>query len=1229
MSGFAHLHLHTEYSLLDGAIRIDELPDRLLELGMNSCAITDHGVMYGTVSFYKALKAKGIKPIIGCEVYIAPGSRFDKDFGVNERAYNHLILLAKNNTGLINLNKLVSLGFTEGFYKKPRIDKSLLEKYHEGIICLSACLAGEVASLISDGLLDEAENTAVWYDKLFGRGNYYLEIQCNGLKEQAVVNSALIKLSNKTGIPLVATNDCHYLKKEDSKAHDVLLCIDTGAKLSDVSRMRMETDEFYLKSEEEMREFFINVPEAVDNTLRIAEMCNAEYDFNTIHLPEYDVPEGFNSHEDYLSFLTYEGLKKRFSICGRYSEEHNYINRIEYELGVINSMGYTDYYLIVWDFINYAKTHEIMVGPGRGSGAGSLVAYCIGITNIDPLRYNLVFERFLNSERVSMPDFDVDFCYERRQEVIDYVDRKYGRDRVAQVITFGTLAARLCIRDVARVLDVPYAVADRTAKLIPESIGMSIPKALEINAELKSSYENDPQIKELLDYSMRLEGLPRHTSTHAAGVIISGKPITEIAPLSMNDEATVVQFAKADIESVGLLKFDFLGLRTLTVMRDTADMVYERHGVKIEFDALPLDDKNIFDMIGSGDTVGVFQLESKGMTSFMKDLKPTSIEDIIAGISLYRPGPMEQIPKYVECKHNPAKITYDHPLLKPILDVTYGCMVYQEQVMQIVRDLAGFSMGQSDNIRRAMSKKKKSLMEKYRQLFIYGGEDENGKVIKGAVNNGVPAEVADKIFNDVSNFAGYAFNKSHAAAYAVVGYYTAYLKFYYPVEFMAAMMNSFRFNLSQAAWYIARTEEMGIKILNPDINLSKAKFAPEGEKSIRIGLSVIKNVGEGAVNELIQERNRNGLFKSFEDFLIRSTNMNINRKMIEAMIFASALDWCGYTRATMVATIQTELDKLNRSASAQIQGQMSLFDLGSDTSEELSQINSINIVDMPEYALLDRLAYEKEMVGIYISGHPLMEYSEYIKRLVTCDTMRIREARDNFETTLFDDNTEVIMAGILQAKSTRVTKAKKQMAVLTFEDLYGSYEAVLFGRMFDEYAPRINKNQSYIAVGKLKLRDDETVSFMPDRIFDMPSDEASLSRILSDRLVNSTLTHSNQINNLKSVAEKVEREVNQVNSGFSAITDGEYEYSGDSIKTQRIRIIYKGKIEEPLYMQILNFLVFFHGTVPVEIYIESLNQTVMLDSVCYLDTHAAILRRLERLCGKGNVQVIISDENKN
>jgi len=925
--GFVHLHLHTEYSLLDGAIRIKELPKRLKEMGMDACAITDHGSMFGCVEFFKAMKAEGLKPIIGCEVYVAPGSRFVKSQDPRVRPYYHLILLAKDNEGLKNLNRLVSAGWTEGFYRKPRIDKELLERWHDGIICLSGCLAGEISCLIKDGKLQEAEQTALWYDKVFGRGNYYLEIQSNFLRDQSKVNAGLVKISSNTGIPLVATNDCHYLKKEDSKVHEVLLCMQTGAKLSDPDRMKFETEDFYVRSETEMRRFFSEIPEAVSNTAKIADMCTAEYDFNTIHLPSYEAPQGFNSNKEYLRYLVTSGLEKRFKNKGKAADDDVYLKRADYELGVINSMGYTDYYLIVWDFINYAKTCGIMVGPGRGSGAGSLAAYAIGITDVDPIRYNLVFERFLNSERVSMPDFDVDFCYERRQEVIDYVTRKYGGDRVAQVITFGTLAARICIRDVARVLELPYAQTDKIAKMIPESMGMTIEGALELRKDLRSEYESDPAVKKVIDIAMRLEGMPRHASTHAAGVIISGVPITDIAPLAVNDGNTVVQFAKADIESVGLLKFDFLGLRTLTVLRDTADMVKENYGIDINFDRIPLDDKNVYDMIGAGDTVGVFQLESAGMTQFMKDLKPTSIEDVTAGISLYRPGPMDQIPKYVQGKHDSSSITYDHPLLEPILNVTYGCMVYQEQVMQIVRDLAGFSMGQSDNIRRAMSKKKKSLMEKYRKLFIYGGTDETGRAIDGAIKRGVPEAVADKIFNEVAGFAGYAFNKSHAACYAIVGYYTAYFKYYYPTEFMAAMMNSFRFNIVQAAYYINCCEPMGIKVLPPDVNKSRSKFCTEklqdGSLGIRIGLSVLKNAGQAQVDLLINDREDNGPFTTYEGFLRRCAKIGIKKNTIEALILSSALDFTGYNRATMIATVRTELDKLTSENNRQVEGQMS------------------------------------------------------------------------------------------------------------------------------------------------------------------------------------------------------------------------------------------------------------------------------------------------------------------
>ena len=1197
--GFVHLHLHTEYSLLDGAVRISELPGRLKDMGMDACAITDHGAMFGCVEFYKAMKDAGLKPIIGCEVYVAPGSRYDKPVDVSAPAYNHLILLAKDNTGLANLNRLVSAGWMEGFYRKPRIDKELLRRWHEGLICLSGCLAGEVACLIKAGKTDEAEKTARWYDELFGRDNYYLEVQSNFLRDQAAVNAGIVKLSRKTGIPLAATNDCHYLMKEDSSVHEVLLCMQTGAKMSDPDRMRFKTDDFYVKSETEMRRFFSELPEAVDNTVKIAQMCNAEYDFNTIHLPKYDLPPGFADNKQYLKYLVTTGLEKRFASKGQAADSEVYIKRANYELDVINSMGYTDYYLIVWDFINFAKTNGIMVGPGRGSGAGSLAAYAIGITDLDPIRYNLVFERFLNAERVSMPDFDVDFCYERRQEVIDYVTRKYGQSRVAQVITFGTLAARLCIRDVARALELPYNQTDKIAKMVPEGIGVTIKGAMELRKDLRDEYENDPEVKKVLDVAMRLEGMPRHASTHAAGVIISGVPITDIAPLAVNDGNAVVQFAKADIESVGLLKFDFLGLRTLTVLQDAARMVREDYGVDINFDSIPLDDRNVYDMIGRGDTVGVFQLESSGMTSFMKDLKPTSIEDVTAGISLYRPGPMDQIPKYVKCKHDPSSITYDHPLLEPILNVTYGCMVYQEQVMQIVRDLAGFSMGQSDNIRRAMSKKKKSLMEKYRQLFIYGGVDESGREITGAIRHGVPEAVADKIFNEVAGFAGYAFNKSHAACYALVGYYTAYLKYYYPVEFMAAMMNSFRFSIAQAAFYISCCGSMGIKVLPPDVNSSRARFTtermPDGKMGIRIGLSVLKNAGEAAVNQLTDEREENGPYTSFEDFLRRGARLGIKKNLVESLIYSSALDFTGLNRATMIATSRTELDKIAMENNRQVEGQMSLFDMVTDDDE--TPDNSIRINYVNEYPEEEKLALEKEYVGLYLSGNPLSEYGDFINRYSTFDMRRFAEAVEEGRLESVNDDAEVIMCGMLLSKKIRSTKAKTAMATLIIEDMYGQFDAAMFGKVLDQYASVLETDRPYVFIGKRRLRGEDSFSLSVDMVFAMPSGEKEESAVTSNWLFRKTFNAS---------------EPAQRKTGHAEVKDAP--------KTvDAVRIRFTGNPGGSSYQRLLNFLVYFHGSAPVQIEFND-GSTVALDPVCNIDPSPEVLGKLYELCGRANVQ---------
>ena len=1197
MGDFVHLHLHTEYSLLDGAIKIDDLAVRLKEMGMSACAITDHGTMYGAVVFYKALKAQGIKPVIGCEVYVAPDSRFNREASTGAKPYNHLILLAKNNEGLKNLNKIVSIGYVEGFYRRPRVDREVLQKYHEGLICLSACIAGRIPSLILAGDMDKAEQEALWYRDLFGEGNYYLEVQANTLPEQAVVNSALVRLSNKTGIPLVATNDCHYLKRDDFEAHDVLMCIGTGAKVSDSNRMKMSVNEFYVKSETEMRKYFSEIPAAVDNTGLIAEKCNVEFDFNTIHLPKYDVPSGYASHEDYLKALSVDGLKKRFQVNGMSAEAKVYADRLEYELNVIGSMGYTDYYLIVWDYVNYAKKCDIMVGPGRGSGAGSLVAYAIGITNLDPIKYNLVFERFLNAERVSMPDFDIDFCVERRQEVIDYVANKYGAEHVSQVIAFGTLKAKLCIRDVARVMELPLSDSDRLSKMIP-SADMDLKTALANVSDFKKEYDTNEAVHRVIDIALRLEGMARHTTTHAAGVIISGEPITDIAPLSINEDAVVVQYDKPDIESLGLLKFDFLGLRTLTVLRDAAAMVKENHGVDIVFDKLSFDSPEVYKMIGNGDTVGVFQLESAGMTSFMKELKPTSIEDIIAGISLYRPGPMEQIPKYVKCKHDPSLIVYDHPLLEPILDVTYGCMVYQEQVMQVVRDLAGFSMGQSDNVRRAMSKKSRKMMDSYRNLFVHGGVDETGKTIDGAVKRGVPAEIAEKIFDDVSGFAGYAFNKAHAASYAVVAYYTAYMKCFYPSELFAATLNSYRGNIGQSSRYMDAAKNMGITILPPSVNESYAKFTTEGEGAIRIGLALIKNVGEGAVGDLEKERSKNGKFKDFEDFLVRGAKFGLKRNTAEALVLASCLDWTGLTRSTMIATIRAELDKLTSSNNSQLEGQLSLFDMGSS----MSSSTSVRILHTEEYSMDELLALEKEMIGIYLSGHPLEKYRNYIDKLSNFNVRMFQIAVEEDDVDSMDDGSLVVMAGIVQGKKLRTTKSKNSMATLALEDLYGQYEAVMFGKVFEENNYRINPNQSYIFVGKRRVRGDDKVSLTIDRVFNMPSSDEEARLILGDRLYN--------------LAIKTYGKTGSYNARTKAQVAAPVPEAAPSNDAEKLLTIeYSGNPSEEQFQRLLNFLAFFHGSIPVDVKFITDGSTMRLHSMCNVNASAEVLERLNKLEG--------------
>lgn len=1072
-SDFAHLHVHTEYSLLDGANRIRDLIARAAELGMHSMAITDHGVMYGVVDFYKEAVKKGIKPILGCEVYTARRTRFDKQPG-QDADQGHLVLLARNNEGYRNLMKIVSIGFTEGFYYKPRIDMDVLRQYSNGITALSACLSGDIPSAILEGDFRKAKAKALELDEIFGHGNFYLELQINGIEEQNLVNQNLIKLSRETDIPLVATNDAHYLRREDARAHEVLLCIQTGRKITDEDRMRFSSDEFYIKSAEEMREAFRNIPEALENTVRIADSCNVELEFNKLHLPKYDVSGGKDPYE-YLCGLCYEGLKWRF---GEAAVEEEYRQRLDYELQVIRQMGYVDYFLIVWDFIKYARDNGIRVGPGRGSAAGSLVAYTLGITSIDPIKYNLLFERFLNPERVTMPDIDIDFCYERRQEVIDYVVRKYGKDRVAQIITFGTMAARAVIRDVGRALDIPYGDVDLIAKMIPYQIGMTIDKALELNPELSIKYEEDEKIKELIDTAKLLEGLPRHASTHAAGVVISKDPITEYVPLQKNDESITTQFTMGLLEELGLLKMDFLGLRTLTVIRDAVDLIYKDHNVKIDIDKLDMNDPAVYKLISEGRTSGIFQLESAGMTQFMKELQPSSLEDIIAGISLYRPGPMDSIPKYIRNKNNLEEITYEHPLLESILDVTYGCMVYQEQVMQIVRDLAGYSYGRSDLVRRAMSKKKHDVMMKERENFIHGIVDEDGNVIvKGAVRNGVDEKTANRIFDQMIDFASYAFNKSHAAAYAVVAYQTAWLKYYYPVEFMAASLNSFLGSSGKISYYVHECKQSGIEVLPPDINESDVKFTVVNGK-IRFGMAAVKNVGESAVRELIAERNENGMFKSFGDFCERIGGRDFNKRCVESLIKCGAFDSFGVYRSRMMAVYEKLLDGAQQNRKSRMEGQLSLFEMPGEIQDVKSEES---YPELNEFSPKMLLAMEKEMLGLYVSGHPLKEYEEEVLEQTTInstvinaeETAQAEGSNDGTGSKGLMDGMLVTVGGIITDIKAKTTRSNNLMAFVTLEDLYGSMEIIVFPNVLKRYkALLVNENAVFID-GRISIKEEE------------------------------------------------------------------------------------------------------------------------------------------------------------
>lgn len=1074
---FTHLHVHTEYSLLDGSSKIKELTARAKELGMDSLAITDHGVMYGVIDFYRAAKEVGIKPILGCEVYVAPGSRFDRENTGGEDRYYHLVLLAENDQGYKNLMKIVSKGFVEGFYYKPRVDYEVLETYHEGVIALSACLAGEVQKYLARGMYEEAMRSAQRYEGIFGKNNFFLELQDHGLPEQKMVNQGLLRLSRDTGIELVATNDIHYTFAEDEKAHDILLCIQTGKKVADEDRMRYAGGQYYCKSEEEMQALFPYAREALENTHKIAERCNVEIEFGVTKLPKYEVPEGFDSWT-YLNHLCREGFKTRYP-----KDDGTLSRRLDYELDVIRTMGYVDYFLIVWDFINYARSKDIMVGPGRGSAAGSIVSYTLGITNIDPVRYNLLFERFLNPERVSMPDIDVDFCYERRQEVIDYVVEKYGKDQVVQIVTFGTLAAKGVVRDVGRVLDLPYAMCDSIAKMIPNDLGMTLDKAIAANPDLRKLYNEDPQVKYLIDMSKRLEGLPRHTSMHAAGVVIGSRSIDEFVPLSKAADGTITtQFTMTTIEELGLLKMDFLGLRTLTVIQNAVHLAEKDYGISIDIDHIDFDDKRVLESIGTGRTEGVFQLESGGMKSFMKELKPENLEDIIAGISLYRPGPMDFIPRYLKGKNDKSSITYECPQLESILSPTYGCIVYQEQVMQIVRDLAGYTMGRSDLVRRAMSKKKTAVMEKERQNFVYGNEAEG---VKGCIANGIDEKTANHIYDEMIDFAKYAFNKSHAAAYAVVSYQTAYLKYYYPKEFMAALMSSVMENVSKFSEYILNCRRMmNIAVLPPDINEGESGFSVSGG-GIRYGLSAIKSVGKPVVDAILEERAKNGKFCTMEDFINRMTQREVNRRTLENFIKSGALDSLPGTRRQKMAVGPALLENKARERKNAFEGQLSLFDIA---GEEEKKEFEVVFPDVGEYAKEELLAFEKDILGVYISGHPLDDYEALWRKNITA-TAADFIVDEETEEAVVKDGIKAVIGGLVTGKTVKTTRTGQLMAFITLEDLMGSVEVIVFPRDYENNRDLLTEDEKLFIRGRVSLGDEPVGKLVCEQV--IPFDAVS------------------------------------------------------------------------------------------------------------------------------------------
>ncbi|MCH5340299.1 MAG: DNA polymerase III subunit alpha [Acetatifactor sp.] len=1073
---FAHLHVHTEYSLLDGSNKIKEYVARVKELGMDSAAITDHGVMYGVIDFYRAAKAVGIKPILGCEVYVAPHSRFDRELTGGEDRYYHLVLLAENNQGYANLMKIVSKGFTEGYYYRPRVDMEVLNQYHEGIIALSACLAGEVQRCISKGLYDEARKTARKYEDCFGKGNFYLEMQDHGMPEQRLVNTELLKMSRELDIPLVVTNDVHYTYAADADSHDILLCLQTGKKLADEDRMRYEGGQYYVKSEEEMKGLFPYAWEAVENTQRIADRCNVEIEFGITKLPHYEVPEGYDSWS-YLNKLCDDGLKERYGDGSQPAGDTGQTlrERLDYELSVIKTMGYVDYFLIVWDFINYARSNGIPVGPGRGSAAGSIVSYCLKITNIDPIRYSLLFERFLNPERVSMPDIDIDFCFERRQEVIDYVGEKYGSDKVVQIVTFGTLAAKAVIRDVGRVMDLPYNFVDSIAKLIPRELNITLDLALEKNPELRKMYQEDEQVHYLIDMSKRLEGLPRNTSMHAAGVVICPKSADEFVPLSRGSDGSITtQFTMTTLEELGLLKMDFLGLRTLTVIHDAVKFIEKSKGIHIDIDNIDYNDPKVLASIGTGRTEGIFQLESGGMKSFMKELRPQNLEDIIAGISLYRPGPMDFIPKYIKGKNNHNAVVYSCPQLEPILAPTYGCIVYQEQVMQIVRDLGGYTLGRSDLVRRAMSKKKQSVMEKERANFIYGNAEEG---VPGCVAKGIDEKIAGGIYEDMMDFAKYAFNKSHAACYAVVAYQTAFLKYYYPVEFMAALMTSVIDNAGKVSEYILLCRSLGIELLPPDVNEGESGFSVSG-KSIRYALTAIRGVGKPVIESLVEERNVRGPFANLKDLITRTADKELNKRVIENFIKAGALDSLGGTRKQFMSVYVQIMDHITKDKKSNLAGQLSLFDIADESQKEEFDIR---MPEVGEYTKEMLLAFEKEVLGIYLSGHPLEEYQELWQKYTTNTTGDFL-LDEEIGSIKMEDQAIVTVGGMVADKTIKYTKNDKVMAFLNLEDLVGNVEVVVFPRDYEKYSTLIQEDAKLFIRGRVSAEEDKDGKLICEQI---------------------------------------------------------------------------------------------------------------------------------------------------